>query len=117
MDTEGGDGQTNGRSILVSSALITANWSTYTYAIVTNQTLEASLGYFMNPLVSVLLGTVFLKEKLNKAQTLAILFACAGVMWVTFKQGEFPALGLTLALSFGFYGLVRKWRLSAALRD
>lgn len=93
---------------LVSSALITANWSTYTYAIVTNQTLEASLGYFMNPLVSVLLGTVFLKEKLNKAQTLAILFACAGVMWVTFKQGEFPALGLTLALSFGFYGLVRK---------
>ena len=79
---------------LVSSALITANWSTYTYAIVTNQTLEASLGYFMNPLVSVLLGTVFLKEKLNKAQTLAILFACAGVMWVTFKQGEFPALGL-----------------------
>ena len=83
---------------LVSSALITANWSTYTYAIVTNQTLEASLGYFMNPLVSVLLGTVFLKEKLNKAQTLAILFACAGVM----------ALGLTLALSFGFYGLVRK---------
>lgn len=93
---------------LVSSVLITANWSTYTYAIVTNQTLEASLGYFMNPLVSVLLGTVFLKEKLNKAQTLAILFACAGVMWVTFKQGEFPALGLTLALSFGFYGLVRK---------
>lgn len=93
---------------LMSSVLITANWSTYTYAIVTNQTLEASLGYFMNPLVSVLLGTVFLKEKLNKAQMLAIVFACAGVMWVTFKQGEFPALGLTLALSFGFYGLVRK---------
>lgn len=92
----------------MSSALITANWSTYTYAIVTNQTLEASLGYFMNPLVSVLLGTVFLKEKLNKAQMLAIIFACAGVMWVTFKQGEFPALGLTLALTFGFYGLVRK---------
>lgn len=78
---------------LMSSVLITANWSTYTYAIVTNQTLEASLGYFMNPLVSVLLGTVFLKEKLNKAQMLAIVFACAGVMWVTFKQGEFPALG------------------------
>lgn len=77
----------------MSSVLITANWSTYTYAIVTNQTLEASLGYFMNPLVSVLLGTVFLKEKLNKAQMLAIVFACAGVMWVTFKQGEFPALG------------------------
>ena len=48
----------------------------------------------MNPLVSVLLGTVFLKEKLNKAQMLAIVFACAGVMWVTFKQGEFPALAL-----------------------
>ena len=60
---------------LVSSVLITANWSTYTYAIVTNQTLEASLGYFMNPLVSVLLGTVFLKEKLNKAHRESLSFS------------------------------------------
>lgn len=92
----------------LSSALITANWSTYTYSIVTNQTLEASLGYFMNPLVSVLLGAVFFKEKLAKAQKAAIGFALAGVLWVTFKQGEFPVLGITLALTFGFYGMVRK---------
>lgn len=99
------------RTVLIfclSSALITANWSTYTYSIVTNQTLEASLGYFMNPLVSVLLGAVFSKEKLHGAQKVAIGFAFAGVLWVTFKQGEFPVLGLTLALSFGFYGMVRK---------
>ena len=65
---------------LMSSVLITANWSTYTYAIVTNQTLEASLGYFMNPLVSVLLGTVLLRVRLIEAVMGGFVFGWAGVV-------------------------------------
>lgn len=91
-----------------SSFLVTANWSVYVYAIITNQTLEASLGYFINPLFSVFLGAVVLKEKLRTFQKVALVVAVIGVAWITWQTGKFPFIGLLLALSFGLYGLIRK---------
>lgn len=70
--------------------------------------LEASLGYYINPLVSVLLGIIFLKERLNKWQTIAILIAAFGVILSTVQYGSFPVVAFLLALSFGFYGLIKK---------
>jgi chloramphenicol-sensitive protein RarD len=69
---------------------------------------ETSLGYFINPLVNVLLGVVFLKERLRRIQWLSITIAAAGVLYLTFQYGQFPWIALTLAFSFGFYGLIRK---------
>ena len=69
---------------------------------------EASLGYFMNPLMNVFLGVVFLGEALRKAQWLAVTFAAAGVLWLTVSLNAFPWVSLTLAISFALYGLIRK---------
>ncbi|MDO5532452.1 EamA family transporter, partial [Sutterella sp.] len=73
-----------------------------------DRTIEASLGYFINPLVSILLSAVFLKERLRALQKLAVLLAFIGVAWITWVKGVPPVLGLGLALTFGFYGLIRK---------
>ena len=95
--------------IFTASALLAgANWGTYVYAIVTDRTIEASLGYFINPLVSILLSAVFLREKLRWAQKIAVGLAAAGVLWITWVKGVPPFLGLALALTFGVYGLIRK---------
>ena len=91
-----------------SAFLVGANWGVYVYAIVTGKTLEASLGYFINPLMSVALGAVFLKERLTRPQMLAVALAFVGVLWITVKTGQTPWLGLALAVSFALYGLVRK---------
>jgi chloramphenicol-sensitive protein RarD len=73
-----------------------------------NYLLQASLGYYINPLVNVVLGLVFLQERLRMPQILAVLLAASGVLYLTISYGEFPWISLTLALSFGFYGLIRK---------
>ena len=91
-----------------SSFLVAANWGTYVYSIVSGRTLEASLGYFINPLMSIALGSVFLKERLRPVQYAAVVLAAAGVLWITWQTGEAPWLGLTLAVTFALYGLVRK---------
>ena len=91
-----------------SALLVGANWGTYVYAIVTDRTIEASLGYFINPLVSILLSAVFLREKLRWAQKIAVGLAAAGVLWITWVKGVPPFLGLALAFTFGVYGLIRK---------
>ncbi len=91
-----------------SSFLVAANWGTYVYSIVSGRTLEASLGYFINPLMSIALGSVFLKERLRPVQYAAVALAAAGVLWITWQTGEAPWLGLTLAVTFALYGLVRK---------
>lgn len=94
--------------ILVSAVLIAANWGTYIWAVQSGRVLEASLGYFVNPLVSVLLGVVFLRERLRRRQVYAIVLAGAGVLALVIRLHTLPWLPITLALTFGLYGLVRK---------
>jgi chloramphenicol-sensitive protein RarD len=96
------------RVYLASTALISANWLIYIWAVNTNHVLEASVGYFVNPLVNVLLGMVFLRERLSRAQGVAVALAAAGVLVLAVRLGAFPWVSLALAATFGFYGLVRK---------
>lgn len=94
--------------LVLSSALIAANWGLYVWAVTHDRVLEGSLGYFIGPLVNVLLGVGLLKERLNGRQWTAVALAAAGVAWLTVKAGGLPWVSLVLAFSFGFYGLVRK---------
>jgi len=94
--------------LLISAALISGNWITYVWGIANNHVVETSLGYFINPLVNVLLGVVLLSERLNRAQWTAVAIAAAGVSYLTWSAGRPPWIAITLALSFGLYGFVRK---------
>ena len=101
----------NGRVILIlcfSTLLISANWFTFIWAVNNDHVLEASLGYYISPLVNVLLGFIFLKERLRRPQTLAVLLVGIAVLNLTIRYGHIPLTSLTLAFSFGFYTLVRK---------
>jgi len=91
-----------------SAVLLSCNWLTYVYAVQTGQVVEASLGYFINPLVNVLLGVVVLRERLRPLQWLAVAIATGGVLWLTWQGGRLPWIALVLASSFGVYGLIRK---------
>lgn len=95
-------------ALAVSGALIVTNWLVFVHAVNTGRVLSTSLGYFINPLVSVLLGTLVLGERLDRWQWLAVALAAAGTGWLAWRLGEPPWLALALALSFGLYGLVRK---------
>lgn len=95
-------------SLILASFFITINWFTYIWAVNNGHVLETSLGYYINPLVSVLLGMIFLKEKMNKGQQIAFLFAAGGVILSTVHYGHVPWTSLLLAVTFGFYGLVKK---------
>lgn len=97
-----------GRMLLVSSVLISGNWGLYIWAVTHGHVVESSLGYFINPLVNVLLGVLVLRERLNGAQWTAVAVAGAGVLWLTVQLGQPPWIALTLAFSFAFYGLIRK---------
>lgn len=88
--------------------LIGVNWSLYIYAIDTGKVVQASLGYYINPLMSVGMGILILGERLNRAQTVAVLLAAAGVVLVTFEYKEVPVIALTLAVTFSLYGYVKK---------
>jgi chloramphenicol-sensitive protein RarD len=94
--------------LLVSTLLISSNWLLYVWAVNNGHILQSSLGYFINPLINVLLGFVFLKERLRPLQWLAVFFAFSGVSYMALGVGEFPWIALALALSFGLYGLIRK---------
>ncbi|MBW2594322.1 MAG: EamA family transporter RarD, partial [Deltaproteobacteria bacterium] len=94
--------------LLLSSILVAFNWLLYIWAINHDRVLQASLGYYINPLVNVLLGMLFLKERLRRAQIFAFVLAAAGVLYLTLHYGKFPWISLTLAFSFGFYGLIHK---------
>lgn len=95
--------------ILVLAAIaITVNWSTYVYSVSTDQVVDASLGYFINPLVSVALGVVILKESLRRWQWGAVGIATGGVVVIAIGTAAIPAIGLILAFSFGSYGLLKK---------
>jgi chloramphenicol-sensitive protein RarD len=93
---------------LATTTLIAINWVTFVWAITNDHVLEASLGYYINPLVNVVLGMLFLGEKLNKWQGSAIALAATAVILLTVQVGAVPWVSLTLAFSFGFYGLFRK---------
>jgi chloramphenicol-sensitive protein RarD len=93
---------------LASAILLSINWLTYVWAVNAGFVIETSLGYFINPLISVLLGVIFLRERLRPWQWVPIGLAAAGVIYVAFSYGQFPWIALTLAFSFGIYGLVKK---------
>ena len=99
------------RNLLLLSAgalLIALNWLIFIYAVATRQLLQASLGYFINPLLSIALGMIFLRERLRGWQWLAVLIAGGAVLNLGVRSGGFPWLAISLAGSFGLYGLVRK---------
>lgn len=95
-------------AMLVSGLLIAANWLTFIHAVEIGRVLSTSLGYYINPLVSVLLGLVLLGERLSRAQALAVALAGLGVAWMALRLGELPWISCVLAGSFALYGLVRK---------
>ncbi|MBC8364934.1 MAG: EamA family transporter RarD [Actinobacteria bacterium] len=92
----------------VAAALLSTNWLLWVWAVTSDHVIEGSLGYFMNPLVSIVLGMLFLGESLRPAQWIAVGLATAGVVWLTVQVGALPWIGLLLAFSFGFYGLIKK---------
>jgi chloramphenicol-sensitive protein RarD len=94
--------------LIASSLLISINWLGFVWAIGQDRVVEASLGYYINPLVNVLLGVLLLRERLRRQQWLAVGFAAAGVSYLTWHAGALPWIALVLALSFGSYGLIRK---------
>ncbi len=101
----------NGRTILIlvlTAILVGSNWLVFIWAINHDLILQTSLGYYINPLINVFLGMVFLKERLRPLQVMAVLIAGIGVLYQTFLCGSFPWVALFLAFAFGFYGLIRK---------
>ncbi|MCR9766740.1 protein RarD [Vibrio parahaemolyticus] len=94
--------------LLSSSVLIGGNWLIFIWAVNSNHMLDASLGYYINPLINVLLGMVFLGERLRKLQWFAVVLAGCGVLVQLIVFGSVPIVAMALAMSFGFYGLLRK---------
>ena len=92
----------------VSASLLSANWTVYVWAVQNAHVLDASLGYFILPLIYVLIGFVFLHERPRPIQWMAVALAAAGVMWLTVQAGRLPWVALALAITFGIYGLLRK---------
>ena len=94
--------------LALSGVLIAFNWGLYIWAVNSGHVVESALGYFINPLLNVLLGVLVLHERLNRAQWVSVAIAATGVLWLTVNYGSFPWIALALAASFGAYGLVRK---------
>ncbi len=94
--------------LLLASIFISINWGVFIWAVSHDRVVDTALGYFMNPLVSVALGLIIFKEKLRKFQWVAVIIAFFAVLYLTFAAGSFPWISLSLAFSFGFYGLVKK---------
>ncbi len=101
----------NRKSILLfilSGILLGINWTVYIWAVNANHIIETSLGYFINPLLSVALGMIFLREKLRPMQWVPVILAAIGVIYLTVQYGALPWIALVLAMAFGFYGLIKK---------
>jgi chloramphenicol-sensitive protein RarD len=95
-------------AILLSAMLVSVNWFTYIWAINSNQIVEASMGYYINPLFCVFLGVIVLHERLNFWQWIALVLALIGVLFLTITYGRVPWVALVLAVTFGLYGLSKK---------
>lgn len=94
--------------VVAAAAIITTNWLIYIWAVNDNRIVETSLGYYINPLINVLLGVVVLKERLSFWQTVSVILAAVGVLNLTVKFGAFPWVALSLAVTFALYGLCKK---------
>jgi len=95
-------------TLAAAAVFLAFNWGIYVYSVATNQLVEASLGYFINPLVSVALGVLLIKERLRRLQWVAVGIAGVAVLELTWSYGQVPLIGLGLAFSFGIYGLLKK---------
>ncbi len=95
-------------ALAASTALIAANWGTFIYAVNSDQMLSASLGYYINPLISIIIGMVFFKDRLDRAKQIAAALCVAAVVFEVIQFGRLPWIALALAFTFAFYGLVRK---------
>jgi chloramphenicol-sensitive protein RarD len=95
-------------AMLISTLLIGLNWGTFIWAIQNNKMLSASLGYYINPLISILLGVIFFKDKLDRVRKAAVVLCFCAVVFEVIQFGSLPWIALVLAITFGFYGLVRK---------
>jgi len=93
---------------LLAALLIGVNWTLYVWAVNEDYIVETSLGYFINPLISVLLGVIFLRERLRIGQWIPVVLAALGVAYLTYVYGRLPYIALALAFSFGLYGFVKK---------
>ncbi|UVW28845.1 EamA family transporter RarD [Massilia sp. H6] len=102
-------------SFAASALLLSANWLMYIWAVKNGHVIEASLGYFINPLVNIMFGFLILKERMRTVQWMAIALAALGVCWLTWQSGTVPWIALFLAASFGGYGLLRKTAALGAL--
>ena len=95
-------------TLMLTTCLIATNWGVFIWAVAHERLVEASLGYFITPLFNVLLGFVFLRERLRPFQLLAVVLAAGGITWMTVHLGHLPLISVALAVCFGFYGLLRK---------
>ena len=102
-------------AFVLTALLLSANWLAYIWAVSNGHVVDASLGYFITPLVNVALGYSILGERPRHAQWVALGFACTGVVWLAFGAGSWPWIGLVIGLSFGAYGLLRKIAVIGAL--
>lgn len=94
--------------LALSGVLISCNWGLYIWAVNAGHVVETALGYFINPLLNVVIGVLFMHERLRPLQWVAVAIAAAGVTWLTVQYGQFPWIALALACSFGLYGVLRK---------
>lgn len=94
--------------LVAAGVLVSANWGIYVLAVNSGHVAEAALGYFINPLLSIALGLLFLGERLRRAQVIAVGIALLGVLWLTFLTGQPPVMALGMAATFGLYGLIKK---------
>lgn len=93
---------------LISGILITFNWGVYIYAVNSGHVLDASMGYFIEPVLVVVIGLIFFRERLRKAETVTVIMAAIGVVYLVARTGSLPLLSLLVAVSFGVYGVVKK---------
>ncbi len=96
-------------AVLLTGLILSVNWFVYIFSVNSGRIVEASLGYYINPLVSIILGMIFFRERLNRLQVTALILAAAGVLYMTIDYGRFPYIALILAVTFGFYGLLKKY--------
>ena len=102
--------------LATSGTLIAFNWGLYVWAVNSGHVVEVGLGYFINPLLNVVIGVLFLRERLSPPQWIAVALAAAGILWLTFNYGSFPWIAIGLAVSFALYGLIRKFAAVEAVR-
>ncbi|ULG73039.1 EamA family transporter RarD [Macrococcus brunensis] len=95
-------------SLFIAALVIAINWGLFIWAVSNDHVMQASLGYYINPLMSILLGLIFMKERFTKVEWIAIALAAAGVFYMTLSLGVFPYISVLLAASFAVYGLLKK---------